>query len=109
MKIDFSTIERKSLPAFHGGEKAFDVHMFNDGLNKIMKGHLEPGASIGLHTHETSSEIMFLVSGHGSLIDDGERKAVKAGDCLYCPKGHSHSLINDSDSALDFLAVVPNQ
>lgn len=109
MKINFTEIELTSLPNFQGGEKTFDVHMFNDGLNKIMKGHLEPGASIGMHTHDTSSEIMFIMSGHGSVIDDGVRSGVSAGDCLYCPKGHSHSLVNDSDAPIDFVAVVPIQ
>lgn len=109
MKINFNEIELKSLPNFQGGEKAFDVRMFNDGLNKIMKGHLEPGASIGMHTHDTSSEIMFIMGGRGSMIDDGVRSEVNAGDCLYCPKGHSHSLVNDSEGGLDFVAVVPVQ
>ena len=29
--------------------------------------------------------------------------------CHYCPKGHTHSLINDSDAGLTFLAVIPEQ
>ncbi len=27
----------------------------------------------------------------------------------YCPKGHPHSLVNDSDADLVFFAVVPEQ
>ena len=109
MIIDFNSIQQQSIANFKGGEKAYDVRMFTDPANKIMKGHLEPGASIGMHTHDTSSEIIFIIQGHGSVIDDGEKKPVKAGDCLYCPKGHTHSLINDSQEGLDFYAVVPEQ
>ena len=29
--------------------------------------------------------------------------------CHYCPKGHTHSLMNDSDAELEFFAVVPEQ
>ena len=40
--------------------------------------------------------------------DDGE-EPLKPGDCHYCPKGHAHSLINNSDGDLEFFAVVPQQ
>jgi len=84
--------------------------MFDDGACKIMHGILIPGASIGLHTHETNSEILFLIAGQGMLLDDGEEKTLRAGQCAYCPKGHNHSLINTSESVdLEFYAVVPEQ
>ena len=67
------------------------------------------GCTIGLHTHETSSEIIYILSGAGKVkYDDGE-EAVSAGQCHYCPKGHSHALINNSGEPLEFFAVVPNQ
>ena len=40
---------------------------------------------------------------------DGDSSPVYAGLCHYCPKGHTHSLVNDSDADLEFLAVVPIQ
>lgn len=109
MKIDFNTIEEQCIPAFKGGEKEFRVKMYTDELNKIMKGRLVPGASIGMHTHEGNSEIMFITKGCGYVIFDGEKIALQAGDVHYCPKGHSHSLVNDSDADLEFSAVVPQQ
>ena len=75
----------------------------------ILKGLLIPGASIGMHTHEDSSETIFITRGCGITIEDGQTRKVAQGDCLYCPKGHTHSLINDSDSDLEFYAVVPMQ
>ena len=83
--------------------------MFIDADNKIMRGRLIPGASIGLHTHETSSEIIYILSGTGKALYDGGEEALSPGDCHYCPKGHSHSLINDGDADLTFFAVVPEQ
>lgn len=109
MIIDFNNIEEVSLPAFQGGEKQLFARMYADGLNKIMKGRLVPGATIGLHTHETSSEILFVTKGCGHVIYDGESTAVKAGDIHYCPKGHAHTFINDSDSEVEIIAVVPQQ
>lgn len=109
MKIDFNNIEESVLPNFKGGEKSFAAKMFFDGSNRIMMGRLVPGASIGLHTHVDSSEIMFITKGQGYVLYDGERIDLKAGDVHYCPKGHSHTLINSSDADLEFSAVVPVQ
>ena len=69
--------------------------------------NLEP--SIGLHTHDTSSEIIYILKGRGKVLYDGGYEEVEEGLCHYCPKGHEHSLINDSDEDLIFFAVVPEQ
>ena len=61
------------------------------------------------HTHDDSCEVIFILEGYGSILEDGTKKTVQAGDCLYCPKGGSHSLVNDSDADLVFCAVVPKQ
>lgn len=109
MNIDFDKIGLSVIPSFKGGEKEYRAKMFFDGTNRIMKGLLIPGASIGMHTHEDSSEIIFITAGKGTVIFDSEKSVVQAGICHYCPKGHTHSLINDSDADLEFLAVVPMQ
>ena len=107
MIIDFTKIEETANPNFKGGEKEYNVRTHLDGNNRIMKGRLVPGASIGYHKHEGSSEIIFILSGQGKVLYDGGEERVQAGDCHYCPEGHSHSLINDSENELVFYAVVP--
>ncbi len=111
MKIDFNSIEEKKIDNFKGGEKSYAVKMFTDPMIKIMKGRLIPGASIGLHTHDTSCEVFFFKSGHGYVLFDGQRIDVGPGDVHYCPKGHQHTLINDAASTEDLIfdAVVPEQ
>lgn len=109
MLIKFDKTEEQILNNFKGGQKSTSARMYVDNLNKIMKGKLQPGASIGLHTHDTSSEIIFILSGNGKVLYDGKYEAVSAGDCHYCPKQHSHSLINDGNEDLIFYAVVPEQ
>ena len=109
MIIPYSTMEEEHFPSFKGGEGALEAKMFFDGLNRILHGRLVPGASIGLHTHEDNSEIIYILSGTGKVLYDDGEEVVTAGQCHYCPKGHSHSLINDSDADLVFFAVVPQQ
>ena len=109
MILDYSAMEITHIPNFLGGEGTIHAQMRVDELGKILKGVLDPGSSIGYHTHETSSEIIYSLSGTGKVKYDDDEEPLKAGDCHYCPKGHSHSLINNSDGPLEFFAVVPNQ
>ncbi len=109
MILDYTAMETTHIPNFLGGEGTIHAQMRVDELGKILKGALDPGSSIGYHTHETSSEIIYILSGTGKVEYDGSEEVVKAGQCHYCPKGHSHALINNSDGLLEFFAVVPNQ
>ena len=100
MVIDFSNIELSVMPHFKGGEGDTKSRIFFDGMNKIMLGCLEPGCTIGYHCHDTSSEMIYILGGQARcLYDDGE-ELLSPGQCHYCPKGHSHSLINASTTDL---------
>ena len=109
MLIEFDKIETAVIPHMRGGEKTVSAQMFTDSMGKIMRGRLIPGASIGLHTHETSSEVIYVLSGSGKVLCGGGYEPLTAGACHYCPKGQEHSLINDSGQDLVFFAVVPEQ
>lgn len=107
--IDFNRMEEAALPQFNGGNGVFYARIFHDNQNKILKGRLAPDCSIGLHCHETSSEVIFILSGKGKAILNGEEEQLSEGSCHYCPKGQSHSLINCGSEDLIFYAVVPQQ
>ena len=107
MIIDFKNEAPEVLPNFKGGEGDFIAKIHFDGKNKILHGTLPPHATIGLHTHEADSEIIYILRGRGAVLDDGALLPLEAGQCQYCPNGHSHSLINNSEEDLVFFAVVP--
>jgi len=107
--IDFNKMEEERFDHFKGGEKALMGKMFFDGTNRILRGRLEPGATIGLHRHEGNCEMIYILSGTGKVLMDGAFEPVEAGVCSYCPEGHEHSLINDSSADLEFFAVIPKQ
>ena len=114
MIIRFGQMEETILPNFKGGEKEFAAYMFFDGTNRIFRGRLIPGATIGMHTHEDSCEVIFIIAGCGTIVERDETGVetgtpVETGDCLYCPKGGTHSLQNTSEADLVFYAVVPQQ
>lgn len=107
MIIDFNSIEAERLANFKGGEGEYIAKRSGDDTAKIMLGRLEPGSSIGLHTHEENCEVIYVISGIGDLIYDDTTEKVMPGQCHYCPKGHSHSLINNGSEDLVFFAAVP--
>ena len=107
MKILFDSMEDTVLEHFNGGEGKFVAKMFNDGKCKILRGLLAPECSIGMHTHKTNSEAIYVLSGTGKMLFDDTEEILTAGDCHYCPEGHSHSFINAGDEDLIFFAVVP--
>ena len=117
MIIKEHDIEVSHLENFKGGEKHLEARMYFDGTNRILtRAKLIPGASIGVHTHEDSCEVIFVLEGDGTIVekepgsDMESTRSVTAGDCLYCPKGHTHSLRNtSSEGDLVFYAVVPKQ
>ena len=117
MKIEWNRMDVSHLERFNGGEKELAAQIFQDAQNKILHGVLVPGASIGYHCHATSSEIIFALKGRGSVlvnaydngIENAVRESLQGGECHYCPKGTSHSLINDGEEDLEFYAVVCQQ
>ena len=109
MHLDFQTMDENWLANFKGGEKGLLAKMYADEKNRIICGRLIAGASVGVHTHETGSEIVFALAGEATAATDGVEERLMAGQCHYCPKGHSHTLKNDGPGDFVFFAVVTEQ
>lgn len=109
MTLDFDKLEETVLPHFKGGEKEVSARMFADERNRIMRATLKPGASIGMHVHDTSSEIVYVLQGCATVLEEGSEHTLTAGMCHYCPRGESHSVINRGEEDLLLFAVVPQQ
>ena len=107
MLLNFEQFEENVIPHMRGGEGEMITRMFVNEDAKIMYGRLTPGSTIGLHTHETDSEMFYILSGAGKVLCDGEYEPLAPGSCHYCAKGHQHSLINDGTEDLVLLAMIP--
>ena len=67
---------------------------------------LKSGCSIGYHIHENDSELFYFLKGTAKYNDNGEVKPVSAGDVAICPAGSGHGVVNDSDEAVEFVALI---
>lgn len=109
MILDFSKIEETAAEGFKGGTGVTHLKKFENRLGKIIMGRLEPGASIGLHTHEEDSEIIYIISGKADFIYEGGTESADPGMCHYCPKGSTHQMINNGSEDIVFFAAIPKQ
>ncbi len=109
MIIDFDELTPAVAERFKGGEGAALIYKFEDENNRIMRITLAAGSSIGYHVHEGSSEILYVLQGRGTAIDENGRSVLAHGVCHYCPEGKGHSIVNDGEEDLTFFAVVPTK
>ena len=67
---------------------------------------LNPGSSIGYHQHDAETEYYFIISGTGTVNDDGKEVVVNQGDSIITGNGASHSIKNTGSVPLVFHAVI---
>ena len=67
---------------------------------------LNPGCSIGYHKHDNETEYYFILSGEGTVNDDGKEVPVKQGDSIITGNGASHGIKNTGSVPLVFHAVI---
>lgn len=110
MKIDFTGANEIVIPNFRGGEGDFYIKCVGDPLCKISMMRIRPGTFNGMHTHETDSEILYVISGTATVKNsDGSEDVLSAGEVSYCPKGTGHSVINTGSVELVLFSVLPKQ
>lgn len=67
---------------------------------------LNPGCSIGDHTHVNEFEFYYILSGTALYNNNGTPCQITAGDVTYCPNGEAHGVVNNSDQPMIMLAFV---
>lgn len=55
---------------------------------------LPPGCAVTPHHHRQLEEIYYIVAGRGVMQVGEEERDVGAGDAVYIPRGHRHTLKN---------------
>jgi mannose-6-phosphate isomerase-like protein (cupin superfamily) len=66
---------------------------------------LPPGRAVTPHHHNQIEEIYYILSGHGRMTVGDEKREVGAGDAVYVPRGHRHSLENTGAEPIRLLLV----
>jgi len=67
---------------------------------------LTPGSSLGWHQHKGDIEAYYILSGEGTVNDNGTKVSVTAGDVVFTAEGESHSIQNTGSVDLEFIALI---
>ncbi len=107
LPVFFDKIKKAKLKA--KAEQPYDgcvvAKMLINANHEITLNTLPAGASINLCEHQASDEMNYIISGTGCAVCDGEEKPLQPGDCHYCPKGASHTIINTGSNDLLLFTV----
>ena len=106
MLIDFNQMKEVTVPGMNNGTGTISARMYVDEDNRLIYCCIHAGGSIGSHKQEGSSDINYVLSGHGRAICDGEEEILTPGTCHYCKSGQEHTIINDGEEDLILFTVV---
>lgn len=110
---DVAQTDRTGYPADHAGMvEGRWVRRLGPpgGLHDFGVSHvvLKPGAaSSHRHWHEDEDEFLVMLAGQATLVEEGSRTPMVAGDMAAFPKGepNGHHLVNESATDCIFVAV----
>lgn len=95
--VDENTVEELDLP---GRKLRWVVTGENTGAQYCTMAviRISPGQKVRpAHSHPNGEEVIYILSGHGRVLVDGEVEPVRAGCAVLFPKGKIHMLQNLSD------------
>ena len=67
---------------------------------------VNPGCSIGYHTHEHETEFYYILQGEATFNDNGTEVLLHAGDIAATGNGAGHGLENRSDVPVELIALI---
>ena len=70
---------------------------------------LDPGCSVGYHTHQNETEWYYMLKGEAVFNDDGKEVLLHAGDIGATGYGQGHSIENRSDEPVEFIALIVSE
>lgn len=112
--INWEDIPRQQINAHNGIDKIEFARLFSSGDFKTNAHFVDfavipPGASIGGHTHYSSEELYFILSGVGEMNLNGAQIQVRKGDIVLNPLRGFHGLKNDGDTNIELLVIEIGQ
>ena len=106
MLVDFNEFQEITIAGMNGGTGMMSTKMFMDEQGKIIHTKIHSGGSIGMHKHETSDDINYVISGESKAICDGQEEILRTGVCHICKRGSEHGITNTGKDDLVLMTVV---
>jgi mannose-6-phosphate isomerase-like protein (cupin superfamily) len=99
--------EAKIINTPHGSEIRPLVDRTTSAIEKcsLAEEILPVGAAVGRHFHKETEEIYYILSGAGEMTVGEETREVSAGDAVFIPRNHVHTLKNTGTEPIKLLLV----
>ena len=73
-------------------------------ITYVSLAKLQPSLSYEPHDHQDHEEIYYIINGSGHIKIGDETARFRDGDVIYIPEKSVHSITNDGDEMVEFLA-----
>ena len=73
-------------------------------ITYVSLAKLQPSLSYEPHDHQDHEEIYYIISGSGNIKIGSETAQFHDGDIIYIPEKTVHSIANDGNEMVEFLA-----
>lgn len=70
------------------------------------KFFIDPGDSLGEHTHDADAELYYVLEGELTVVENGREFVLRPGDAAFATGGVSHYVENRSAKKAVMLAVI---
>ena len=97
--------------AVRGGSDSVTAHKLLDlfpgsAIKSVGLVRLEPGASVGDHSHKGDEDFYFCISGTGIVVDNGVEHPFIPGTLQITRDGESQAIRNTGETELVFLGAL---
>jgi quercetin dioxygenase-like cupin family protein len=103
MIVRREALEFDALPGRDSADPFADVKDANLSMRIV---DIPPGER-NPHVHPHSHEAMYVLSGAGTLWEDGRTERVEAGDAILIPPNTPHATISDPEAPLRLACFFP--
>lgn len=77
-------------------------------ITYVSLAKLQPSLSYEPHSHNDHEEVYYIIRGRGKIRVGEETAQFREGDIIYIPLGKEHTMKNDGDDVVEFLAFGGN-
>ncbi|MEO0562489.1 MAG: cupin domain-containing protein [Chloroflexota bacterium] len=98
-------VDWQADPRFPGVAVQVLISKTDTDAASLIHGRVEPGGEITTHTHETETEVVYVLAGSAAMTMGEDTFPLQAGASLLIPAGIPHSVKNDGDVDFEIIAV----
>lgn len=83
----------------------FRTVLANSKHTQVVIMDVKPGEDIGLEVHPNEDQVLYLLSGKGEVLLNGQKSNFNPGDCVLVPAGTEHNFTTVGDEPMKIITT----